>query len=220
MGPAIPAFSPLRGSQPSSFSANSPGEPSDAGPRQKGSSVWLNGLGTGRVQSRRSRSSLSERDRARFVLPFAAGKPRLDLLEQPAVPVWILKRGKREVGTIFRIAPSDARVLQGVVEGAAGVMEYLAHVDAAGDQVARGKSGTHPLGAVLRWHVPVPSSRPVAVQGQPAPRCGSPASPRPRRPARWQHRPRRLAASDFFIGAFVKSTLENLRSRRIPFQHR
>ena len=28
MGPAIPAFSPLRGSQPSSFSANSPGEPS------------------------------------------------------------------------------------------------------------------------------------------------------------------------------------------------
>ena len=26
MGPAIPAFSPLRGSQPSSFSANSPGE--------------------------------------------------------------------------------------------------------------------------------------------------------------------------------------------------
>jgi hypothetical protein len=28
MGPAIPAFSPLPGSQPSFFSANSPGEPS------------------------------------------------------------------------------------------------------------------------------------------------------------------------------------------------
>jgi hypothetical protein len=27
MDPAIPAFSPLRASQPSSFSANSPGEP-------------------------------------------------------------------------------------------------------------------------------------------------------------------------------------------------
>jgi hypothetical protein len=26
VGPVIPAFSPLRGSQPSSFSANSPGE--------------------------------------------------------------------------------------------------------------------------------------------------------------------------------------------------
>ena len=27
-------------------------------------------------------------------LPFAAGKPRRDLLEQPTVPVWILERGK------------------------------------------------------------------------------------------------------------------------------
>jgi hypothetical protein len=49
------------------------------------------------------------------LLPFAAGKPLLDLLEQPAVPVWILKRGKREVGTTLRVAPSDARVLGGVI---------------------------------------------------------------------------------------------------------
>ena len=56
-----------------------------------------------------------------LLLPFAAGKARRDLLEQPPVPVWILKRGKREVGTTFRVAPSDARVLHGVVEGAAGV---------------------------------------------------------------------------------------------------
>src|SRR5262245_21320653 len=32
-----------------------------------------------------------------LLLPFAAGKARRDLLEQPAVPVWILERGKREV---------------------------------------------------------------------------------------------------------------------------
>src|SRR6266516_7885222 len=33
--------------------------------------------------------------------PFAAGKARRDLLEQPAIPVWIPKGGKREVGTTF-----------------------------------------------------------------------------------------------------------------------
>src|SRR4029453_9385827 len=42
-------------------------------------------------------------------LPFAAGKPGRDLLEQPAVPVGLLKQGKRKVGTTFRVAPSDAR---------------------------------------------------------------------------------------------------------------
>jgi hypothetical protein len=73
-----------------------------------------------------------------LLLPFTAGKARRDLLEQPAVPVWILERGKREVGTTFRVPPSDARVLRGVVEGAAGVVEYLADVDAAGDQVVAG----------------------------------------------------------------------------------
>ena len=71
-------------------------------------------------------------------VPLAAGKPRLDLLEQPAVPVRILERGKRVVGTTFRVAPADAWVLHGVVEGAAGVVENLAHVDAAGDQVVAG----------------------------------------------------------------------------------
>src|SRR5204863_8007289 len=73
-----------------------------------------------------------------LLLPFAAGKARRDLLEQPAIPVWILKRGKREVGTTFRVAPSDARVLHGVVEGTAGVVEDLADVNAAIDQVLAG----------------------------------------------------------------------------------
>src|SRR5436190_5781640 len=49
--------------------------------------------------------------------PFAAGKTRRDLLEQPAVPVRTLKGGKREVGTTFGVAPSHARVLHGVVKG-------------------------------------------------------------------------------------------------------
>jgi hypothetical protein len=70
--------------------------------------------------------------------PIAAWKARRDLLEQPAVPVWILKRGKREVGTTFRVAPSDARVLHGVVKRAADVVKDLADVDAAADQVVAG----------------------------------------------------------------------------------
>src|SRR5215211_3931180 len=68
-------------------------------------------------------------------LPLAAGKSCLDLLEQPAVAVRILERGKRVVGTTLRVAPADARILHGVVEGAAGVVEDLAYVDATGDQV-------------------------------------------------------------------------------------
>src|SRR5215213_1786009 len=71
-------------------------------------------------------------------LPLAAGEPRLDLLKQPAVPVRVLERGEREVGTALRVAPADARVLHRVVEGAAGEVEDLAHVDAAGAQVFAG----------------------------------------------------------------------------------
>src|SRR4029434_9803419 len=71
-------------------------------------------------------------------LPLAAGKPRLDLLKQPLVPVRVLERGEREVGTTLRVAPADAWVLHGVVEGEAGVVEDLAHLDAAGDQVVAG----------------------------------------------------------------------------------
>src|SRR5438132_13842789 len=71
-------------------------------------------------------------------LPFAAAKSRRDLLEKPAVPIWILERGKREVGATLRVAPADARVLYGVVEGAAGVVEDVAHLDAVGNQVVAG----------------------------------------------------------------------------------
>src|SRR5262249_50800894 len=37
-------------------------------------------------------------------LPLAAGKPRLDLLEQPSVPVRVFERGERVVGTTLRVA--------------------------------------------------------------------------------------------------------------------
>src|SRR5262245_46194630 len=49
-------------------------------------------------------------------LPLAARQPRLDLLQQPAVPVRILERGERVVGTTLGVAPDDAGVLHGVVE--------------------------------------------------------------------------------------------------------
>src|SRR4030095_12918734 len=68
----------------------------------------------------------------------SSGKSGRDLLQQPAVAVWILKRGKREVGTTFRVTPSDARVLHSVIKWAAGVVEDLAHVDAAADQLVAG----------------------------------------------------------------------------------
>src|SRR5437867_11671588 len=70
-----------------------------------------------------------------LLVPFTAGKSCRDLLEQPAVPVWVLKRGKREIGTTFRVAPNDARVLHGVVQGASGAVEDLAGVNAASDKV-------------------------------------------------------------------------------------
>src|SRR5271154_1957917 len=53
-------------------------------------------------------------------LPFAAGSPRRDLLEQPAVPVRILKRGKRVVGTTLRVAPAPACGLPGLEAAARG----------------------------------------------------------------------------------------------------
>ena len=49
-------------------------------------------------------------------LPFTTGKSRRDFLHEPAVSVWILKRGKRVIGPTLRVAPNDARILLGVVE--------------------------------------------------------------------------------------------------------
>src|SRR4051812_39623694 len=68
-------------------------------------------------------------------LPLAAREPLLDFLKLPTVPVRILKRGKRVVGTTFRVPPGDTRVLHGVVERAGSVVEDLTDVNPAGDQV-------------------------------------------------------------------------------------
>src|SRR5438105_3560513 len=67
--------------------------------------------------------------------PFAAGKSRLDLLEQVTVPVRILERCKRKVGTTLWIAATDARVFSGVVKWATSVLKHLADVCAATNQV-------------------------------------------------------------------------------------
>src|SRR5262245_4925100 len=72
-------------------------------------------------------------------LPLTAWKPRRDLLEQPAVPVRVFERSEREVGTAFRVAPVDPRVLHGGVEGASGIVEDLAHLDAAGGEIGAGR---------------------------------------------------------------------------------
>src|SRR6476469_6299050 len=54
------------------------------------------------------------------------------------VPVRILERNEREIGTTLRVAPGNARLLAGVVEWAAGEVKDLAYLDAAGEQVGTG----------------------------------------------------------------------------------
>ena len=49
----------------------------------------------------------------------------------------------------MRVAPADAWVLHGVVEGAAGVVEDLAYVDAVGDQSSRAASMSYT--AKTKW---------------------------------------------------------------------
>src|SRR3712207_666659 len=75
------------------------------------------------VSRRSSARVLTSMDRARFLLPLAAGEPRGDLLEQPAVPVRVLERVEREVGAPLRVTTADARVLTRLVEGSASVVE-------------------------------------------------------------------------------------------------
>src|SRR5207248_10822600 len=41
-------------------------------------------------------------------LPLAAGKPLLDLLQQPTVTIGVLERGERKIRTTLRVAPADA----------------------------------------------------------------------------------------------------------------
>src|SRR2546423_2831532 len=83
-------------------------------------------------------------------LPFAARKACFYLLQQPTVPVGIFERGKRIVGTTFRIAPVNARAFPGIVERAAREMEHLAHFHTADDQLsARGIDVVHGEGKTL-----------------------------------------------------------------------
>ena len=64
----------------------------------------------------------------------SSGKPRLDLLKQPAVAVWIAERRPREVRAALRVAARRASLrvddLQDALE-----MEHLAHIGAACDEI-------------------------------------------------------------------------------------
>src|SRR3954465_12412912 len=62
--------------------------------------------------------------------PFTARKPRLNLLQQPFVSVWILEGCKREVGLVPGVAPADAAVA-GIIEGKPREVKKLAHFCAA-----------------------------------------------------------------------------------------
>src|SRR4029077_430433 len=70
--------------------------------------------------------------------PLATRRARCDLLEQPAVSVRILERGKREIGTTLWIATGDAWVFSSAVERTAGVLEYFADFCATSDQIVAG----------------------------------------------------------------------------------
>src|SRR5687767_5206753 len=77
-------------------------------------------------------------------LPFASRNPHRDLLQEPIVSIRIFERGKREVRTVLRVAPGDARVLHCVVEWTSREVEDLAHIDAAANKVAaRGVDVVH-----------------------------------------------------------------------------
>src|SRR5689334_15794525 len=67
--------------------------------------------------------------------PLATGKPRLNLLEQPAIAVGIRKRRKREIRTTFRIATGSARIRNRRVEWTSSEMKHLADFDATREQV-------------------------------------------------------------------------------------
>src|SRR4051794_22871529 len=73
--------------------------------------------------------------------PLAAGEPLPDFLEQPPVAVRIPEGGVRAVGTTLRIRPRGARSRVGVkppAETAAAVVEYLADLNPAREQLAPG----------------------------------------------------------------------------------
>src|SRR6267378_4318853 len=81
----------------------------------------------------------------------ATGHPRRDLLEHPAVAVRITERGERAVAAMLGIRTADPEPPKqvGLIRAsvhAAGVVEHLADLDAATEQLAAG--GLDPILAV------------------------------------------------------------------------
>ena len=63
-----------------------------------------------------------------------SGKPRLNLLEQPAVAVRIAERGEREIGATFWVGPGSRPFVPATRRRRLEV-EHLAHLDAARDEL-------------------------------------------------------------------------------------
>src|SRR4051812_26563856 len=68
----------------------------------------------------------------------APGQPLGDLLEQPGVAVGVAERGEGRVAPALRVGAGDTRPLPRVVEHPARVVEGVADVDAALDELAAG----------------------------------------------------------------------------------
>src|SRR5258708_7977984 len=88
----------------------------------------------GRRTSERGRE-LSRRGECRVVCVHASGQPHGDLLEQPAVAVRIAERGERGVTAPRRIRAAEAAFRAGMVEYTADVVEHVAHLDTALDEL-------------------------------------------------------------------------------------
>src|SRR5262249_16368320 len=75
--------------------------------------------------------------RSDVVAQSPSGKPRLDLLDQPAVAVWIAERDERAVAAVIGCGPGHAAVRGAEVELRPGRLrvEYLARLRTARDEL-------------------------------------------------------------------------------------
>ena len=77
---------------------------------------------------------LSRRFERRHVRVRVTGQSRSDFLEQPAITVGIAERGVRAITPSLWLRPAEASFLASMVEYTTGVMEQLAHLNAANER--------------------------------------------------------------------------------------
>src|SRR5437868_15313193 len=73
------------------------------------------------------------------LFPLAARQAGCHLLQEPLVAVGVLERREREVAATLRVAPGDASVLDGSVEGKIAEVKDFAHIGAACFQLRTGR---------------------------------------------------------------------------------